>query len=119
VIKRRAARHIVRGFDFYEEPAIPACVYFLVDSTNVIRYVGQTIELVTRVSTHRHQKGLYRAFYIPVDIGDLTNLERALIRLLRPRLNGAVTIPYLLNEDLEVLWKYGFGTALKLPRSIR
>jgi hypothetical protein len=61
------------------------CVYFLCAGDEVI-YVGQSITLAGRISTHMCEavKNFDRVFFLPVDPVDLDDVERALIKALRP-----------------------------------
>lgn len=65
------------------------CVYFLILKNEVV-YVGMTTQLSTRVGTHRgYGKKFDRVLYIVCTDESAPKIERALIRHLRPVLNGS------------------------------
>jgi hypothetical protein len=63
-----------------------SAIYFLVKGSEVV-YVGQSTSLGQRLATHSGSKEFDRAFYLPVPRASLNELESALIRTLRPKLN--------------------------------
>lgn len=76
---------------FYEMPVsrtlgVP-CVYFLISDMRVV-YVGQTTNLIARVTTHLKEKTFDRVLYLPVPESALLAVEAAFIAALRPPLNG-------------------------------
>ncbi|MBI2628952.1 hypothetical protein HYW74_02625 [Candidatus Pacearchaeota archaeon] len=71
----------------FEEIVFPSCIYFLVKNDEVI-YVGQTIELPSRLASHRQDKLYDRVFYLPVPESDLNRVEKEFIITLKPKLNG-------------------------------
>lgn len=67
----------------------PPCVYFLLSGSDVV-YVGQSVSLAARISTHRSEgyKAFDRVYYLPVDRSQLNHTERAHISKFRPKYNG-------------------------------
>lgn len=64
-----------------------AAVYFLVEAGEVV-YVGQSRKLGSRIAAHSNEKSFDKVFYIPLPPEALNEVEAALIRTLRPKLNG-------------------------------
>jgi len=62
-------------------------IYFLVRA-GVIVYVGQSVDVHTRVLAHRASKQFDSAFFWPVPAAELCKVEGAFIRILKPELNG-------------------------------
>lgn len=62
-------------------------IYFLCKDDDLI-YIGQSNNVHGRVSQHRREKSFTKAFYLEWPADDLDRIEGALIRELRPRLNG-------------------------------
>ncbi len=62
-------------------------VYFLVEGKEVV-YVGQSINVMARIATHRADKRFSRFAYIPCKPEILDRLESLYIHTLRPALNG-------------------------------
>jgi hypothetical protein len=84
-----ALRNVPGVVEFTVFPRLP-CVYFLTDSELRIVYVGQTTDLPLRISNHRRDKRFARVFYLPLERGELTLIERAFIVALLPVLNSSV-----------------------------
>jgi hypothetical protein len=72
-------------------PGMPGApgVYFLLHRDEVV-YVGQSTNVFGRVAAHTGDisKAFDGAAYLPLPVSVLDSVEGALIRLLRPRLNG-------------------------------
>lgn len=68
---------------------LPSGIYFLVKNGEVV-YVGQSVNPGFRIATHMadDRKDFDSAFLVPVPASRLNDVEGAMIRLLRPRLNG-------------------------------
>lgn len=66
-------------------------IYFLCQGDAVV-YVGQSVSVGGRIATHIHEgkKSFDRAFFFSWPTYDLNRMEGALIRALRPPLNGGV-----------------------------
>jgi hypothetical protein len=62
-------------------------IYFLVSDGEVI-YVGQSVNVSSRVNEHARTKDFEAAFFLPWPGDDLDRVESALIRALKPSLNG-------------------------------
>lgn len=62
-------------------------VYFLVKGERVI-YVGQSVNILSRVSQHRKSKDFDRLAFVPCAKDDLDVLESLYIHALRPESNG-------------------------------
>lgn len=65
----------------------PPCVYFLVKDDEVI-YIGQSVNLPSRIEAHLETKIFDRVYYVPAARRDLSRVEGALIRFLKPKMNG-------------------------------
>jgi hypothetical protein len=79
-------------------------VYFLVQDKEVV-YVGQSVNVYSRISQHRDKKFDKYAF-VPCEAQVLDKLESLYIHVLRPKLNGDLTAgeksaPIRLNELLK------------------
>ncbi len=65
-----------------------AGIYFLVDNGNVV-YVGQSVNIFSRVSQHYNDKKQFTSFaYIVCEKNILDKMESLYIHLLKPKLNG-------------------------------
>jgi len=63
-------------------------IYFLIDGYNVV-YVGQSVNIFSRVSQHFNDKKQFDSFaYIVCDKNILDKMESLYIHLLKPKLNG-------------------------------
>ena len=80
-------------------------VYFLCLEDEAV-YVGQSVNVHARVPMHT-DKEFNRAFFLPVPRSDLTAVEGAFIRLLRPRYNKAVGS--LTPSDVATARRYGLA----------
>lgn len=72
-------------------PAI-ACVYLVVDTQNVVYYVGRTINLLNRWTNHQKYKQAKklnqpRITYLEVSVYLIPDVEAFLIRTLKPQFN--------------------------------
>lgn len=70
-------------------------VYFLIENEDVV-YVGQSIDIDARIAQHRKTKAFDEALGISLpdaDTDELVRVEAMFLRAMRPRLNGASTIP--------------------------
>ena len=80
----RLNKHLIE----VENHQVPSGVYFLCKDGEVV-YVGQSVDVPSRVSSHRKDgKNFESVYMIPLPKEDLNSVEGALIRLLRPKLNG-------------------------------
>jgi hypothetical protein len=72
----------------YAITQLPPCIYFLCLDGEVV-YVGRTINLAKRISTHGEDKGKLfdRVFYLPTAENDLEWVEVKFISLLKPQYN--------------------------------
>jgi len=83
-----------------------AGVYFLVKDEEVI-YVGQSVNIYSRISEHRHKQFDKYAF-VPCSVDLLNKLESLYIHVLRPKLNGNINAqeknaPIRFNELLNMM----------------
>jgi hypothetical protein len=62
-------------------------IYFLCQD-NELLYVGQSVSVSARISSHHHEGKFNRVIFMPWPPDDLNSVEGALIRALRPPLNG-------------------------------
>lgn len=62
-------------------------IYFLARD-NVLQYVGQSVNILSRISFHKNEKEFDTVYYLPWPADDLDAPEAALISILRPPLNG-------------------------------
>ena len=62
-------------------------IYFLCED-NELLYVGQSVSVSSRISSHHHEGKFNRVIFMPWPPDDLDSVEGALIRTLRPPLNG-------------------------------
>ena len=62
-------------------------IYFLCED-NELLYIGQSVNVASRISTHHHSGKFNRVIFMAWPPDDLDNVEGALIRTLRPPLNG-------------------------------
>lgn len=69
-----------------------SCVYFLSLNGKVV-YVGQSVNLGSRLSEHVRGKTFDSVFYLPVPRNALNDVEGHFIRALRPPLNGKSGVP--------------------------
>ncbi|MFN6475253.1 helix-turn-helix domain-containing protein [Nostoc sp. DedQUE07] len=72
-------------------PAIP-CIYFVIDSFDVVQYIGKSINPKQRWTGHQRYPLLtkmdgVKISYMPVDINLLSSVEKALIAWFSPPLN--------------------------------
>jgi hypothetical protein len=82
----------------------PPGVYFLLDGEEIV-YVGQSVNPCGRILQHLGDKHFTRAFTLPVPARILDAAEGALIRHLRPRLNG--NAGPIFPEDAAILRSIG------------
>ncbi len=88
-------------------------VYFLCSESMVV-YVGQTVDLVSRLRAHRSSKEFDDVKYIEVRQDEALEIEGAFIRALRPPLNGSV-IGSIKENDKDILERFK-AEHLLLPR---
>jgi hypothetical protein len=62
-------------------------IYFLLKSGEVV-YIGKTEDVTRRLGDHINVKNFDQAFFAPVDSGDLSLFELAMIRIFQPALNA-------------------------------
>ena len=62
-------------------------IYFLIKNDRVV-YVGQSVSIFGRVSTHGKQKDFDRIAWVPCNKDDLNQMESLYIHVLSPPLNG-------------------------------
>ncbi len=74
-------------------------IYFLIEGDEIV-YVGQSIDVHSRLITHRQQKQFSHFSYIEVPPELLDIVERAYISRFKPRLNRAVPKEPVTMEDL-------------------
>ncbi len=72
--------------DLYEFSLIPPCVYFLIDSGQIV-YVGQSVNLAARLVQHKIDKEYNRVLYMPIENNRLDEIERFFIETLDPKYN--------------------------------
>jgi hypothetical protein len=83
---RPLSRHLVPIAAFsHESPAVSG-VYFLCHNDEVV-YIGQSVNVFSRVGSHAGQKTFSYAFFVPVAKSDLTFVELSLIQALKPKYN--------------------------------
>lgn len=88
-------------------------IYFLCHNDR-LQYVGQSVNILQRVSTHHISAHEFNViYYIPWPKDDLNRIEAALIRTLQPPLNGRSARGQLITpnggDDAQVLMECGFG----------
>lgn len=64
-------------------------IYFLFDGDEIV-YVGQSVDIMTRVGAHLRDKVFDSFNYIECDLCDLNNLEATYILELKPKYNQAL-----------------------------
>lgn len=64
-------------------------IYFLCLENELV-YVGQSVNVIGRITSHVASKNFDRVFFLAWPPDDLTRIEAALIRALKPKLNGVV-----------------------------
>jgi len=100
------ALHALAGNIFSVDSFRVVGIYFLVKDNDIV-YVGQSIEVPSRVRGHKSTgKKFDSAYFIPVPEAALNEVERAFIAVLKPPLNG--TNPKETEDDMAVLETYGF-----------
>jgi excinuclease UvrABC nuclease subunit len=63
-------------------------IYFLVNQDDEIEYVGQTVNLFSRLQTHERLKSYHKVSFLPVKDAKLLNvIEMHYIEYFNPRLN--------------------------------
>jgi hypothetical protein len=77
-------------------------IYFLCELGQVV-YVGQSVNLGSRISSHRNGKDFDRIFFLPWPRFDLNRIEAALIKVLHPPLNGTFTTSELSDADRKLI----------------
>jgi excisionase family DNA binding protein len=77
----------IDGLQAFGMPPQASGIYFLCDGEEVV-YVGQSVDVYSRVLQHRRSKQFDRVFWWPVPASELDKIEGAFIRTLKPRLNG-------------------------------
>jgi len=77
----------------YEIPTVKSgVVYFICEDDNEVIYIGASINFKTRIKDHikRPEFCNKKYFFFSVDINELCNTERRLIRNFKPKYNKAV-----------------------------
>jgi hypothetical protein len=77
-------------------------IYFLCEFGQVV-YIGQSVNVGSRISSHRNGKDFDRIFFLPWPRFDLNRIEAALIKALRPPLNGTFTTSQPSDTELELI----------------
>lgn len=82
-------------------------IYFLCKD-NELLYVGQSVSVYARILAHHHEGKFNRVIFMPWPPDDLNSVEGALIRALRPPLNGQTVNgkmmgPTSKNSDDEIM----------------
>ncbi len=72
-------------------PAYPA-VYAMFGENSACLYVGSTVNLKSRIGSHRYRKMAVTVAVFPCAAGDLRDVEERIYRALKPSLNRASTI---------------------------
>lgn len=78
------AKEIIKGSD--RLPHLTG-VYFLIKNEHII-YVGQSVNILSRIASHKRDKEFDRFAFVPCEREDLDVLESLYIHFLRPELNG-------------------------------
>jgi hypothetical protein len=96
-------------------PLLEICsgIYFLCQYGQLV-YIGQSVQLASRISTHRAHKEFDRIFFLPWPRFDLNRIETALIKILRPPLNGTFKDSEATEADRELLKRLAACPAGKL-----
>lgn len=76
---------------------IGPCVYFLVLREEVV-YVGQSVNLLSRLATHQFDKLFDRVFFINVPAESILEIEAALIKKFKPKYNK--TFPSDIHQEI-------------------
>lgn len=84
-------------------------VYFLVSADGEVVYVGQAKSVHARIGQHAKSpdKAFTSAFFLPVPVADLSAVESAFIRAMRPRLNRG-HLRHHDQDEAAILARYGF-----------
>jgi len=81
-------------------------IYFLCQDNDLL-YVGQSVNVSSRISTHHHTGKFNRVIFMAWPPDDLDSVEGALIRVLKPPLNGrasgAMVAPKSKASDEEIM----------------
>ena len=125
--KNRAPAAIAQVKGIKQLPHIgPICgIYFLCEGNEVV-YVGQSVDIVSRITTHYREKSkeFDRAFWIPVSQSELNEVEAAFILHLRPRLHGyrkgtsTIVTPVKLDCPNAILASFGYEIAGVSPEDV-
>jgi hypothetical protein len=78
-------RALKEDLDEYH-PYLGSCIYFLIRDNEVV-YIGQSTNLTARVGAHKNDKSFDHVYYFRVPPEELDDLERCLIKNLRPEYN--------------------------------
>jgi hypothetical protein len=80
-----SARHSLK---LYNEESFGPCVYFLCKGIQIV-YVGQAINIATRINTHRRNRIIPfdRIFYFRVPKEEMINIEKEMIKKFSPSFN--------------------------------
>lgn len=81
-------------------------IYFLCED-NELLYIGQSVNVLSRISTHHHAGKFNRVIFMAWPPDDLNSVEGALIRALKPPLNGksdkCLMAPKSEKSDAEIM----------------
>lgn len=80
-------------------------IYFLCFNGEVV-YVGQSVQAASRIKQHIHTKVFTEAYFLAWPRDDLNRIEGALIRSLRPRLNGQTPTGHMVGVRLDMDEEY-------------
>lgn len=84
------------------------CIYFAIDSQDIVQYIGRSLDLQQRWTQHHRQCQLQnmdgvRIAWLTVDAPELLpEIEKALISWFAPRLNGCRNPDELLNKSIRL-----------------
>jgi hypothetical protein len=85
-----------------------SCIYFLSEADEIV-YIGQSINLMNRINTHRSSMSFDRVHYLNIHGQDtrwLTTIEGAFIKRVKPVLNMTGKTTELTEVQNEYLRKY-------------
>jgi predicted GIY-YIG superfamily endonuclease len=95
----------------YFKEEYPSCIYFLVKDKEIV-YIGKSCNLLSRINNHCKNKEFDKIFYRPLENYkgiELTKLEKALIRAVRPKYNkeNLLNSPFNFQDNAQINKAFG------------